>query len=345
MPGLEDMGTLVVRFWRHLPPKLVMQAIDEIISHAQAAVKDENASMLTIGTGLGEAQFENIYKYRLFQLLPVIQELEPSRAESILNDDPNLAKALKSYPDGIQSLEPTYRDTPLKKGENPKFAMTFRLRRASAVQSSPDLAIDRFNREASEIVSSWQSDPTEALKKANELPDTGMLETGKSPKADALARIAAMAIRKRPDISDAALKLLLKANAAYPPIPQSYYSVIAAGIYYRMEAFDTASQLLESAMQLGAKLYELDTNSDNPNLAFKYDWPSAAVWRACVLLQDKIAPVKANALLKQISDQEIRAEIQVTLANTRMGVPVPVNTIRQQFGKEAGSVQSFPIPH
>src|SRR4029077_4036184 len=72
-PKLEDFATLTVRFWRHLPPQLVLQGIDEILDHAKKDLKSQNAPSLTIGTALGEAQFSTGYLFRLFELLPVIE--------------------------------------------------------------------------------------------------------------------------------------------------------------------------------------------------------------------------------------------------------------------------------
>lgn len=345
-PHLEDLGTLIVRFWRHLPPALVMQGIDEVLDHAQKGEKRERPASLTVGTGLGEAQFSTEYQFRLFELLPIIQELDSARADSILKDNPRLASVLKNYPMGLQSLEPTIRDTPPEKGESAKFVLTHRRRDAVQGPDAADVLREKADREASEIVSNWLNDPGEALKKARQLPDLGVEAFGHSPRADALSRIAAMAFKKRPDVSAEALKDLTKILADFPPIAQSEYMLISAGVYFRMKEPGNANDLVRKAFALGSKLYTIDNNPDKPNRAFKLDWPSAAVWRACVLLQDLIEPGIALDLLKQIKDPEIRASVQATLANTHLGVPIPVNLVRQQFGEDGpGSTSTLPIPH
>jgi hypothetical protein len=345
-PHLEDLGTLIVRFWRHLPPRLVLQAIDEVLDHAQKAEKREKPASLTVGTGLGEAQFSTEYQFRLFELLPIIQELDSARADSILAENPRLAGVLKTYPMGLQSLEPTIRDTPPDKGETTKFVLTHRRRDAVQGPNPSDVMREKADREATDIVSNWQQDPGEALKKARQLPDFGLETLGRSPRADALSRIAAMAFRKRPDISAEALKDLARVIADFPPIAQSQYMLIGAGVYLRMKDQANANDLVGKAFALGSKLYAIDSNPDKPNKAFKLDWPSAAVWRACVLLQDLIEPGVALDLLKQIKDPDIRASVQATLANTHLGVPIPVNLVRQQFGDDGpGLTSTLPIPH
>lgn len=340
-PGIEDMATLVIRFWRHLDPKLTMQAIDEILDHAREDLKNENARSLTIGTGLGEAQFSTSYQYRLFELVPVIQQLDPSMAESILNDNPRLAAVLNDYPQGLPSLEPTFRDSPLKPGEFPRFTITHHLHAATS-HTSDGLLRDRIDRESRDISSGAANDPKEAIQKAAQLPDLGV-ENGRSPRADALAQIATMTVRRHPDIAEDALKQLLKAAAGYPPLAQSFYFLKAANIYFFMNNKAEASRMVEKAASVASKLYQRDSRTGDSNQAFKFDWPSTAVWRACLVLQNKIDPSLNPGLLKQVDDPEIRASVQITLANLRLGGPLPANTVRQQFGDGPGSVQSFPL--
>jgi hypothetical protein len=339
-PSIEDMATLVIRFWRHLDPKLTLQAIDEILNHSQEDLNNKFAPTLTIGTGLGEAQFSSAYQYRLFELMPILQQLDPGRAESLLNDNPKLAAVLKNYPQGLASLEPTFRDTPLKPGEAPKFTITHRLHGATSPGASADLIHDQLVRESMNISSQANTDPRNAIRKAAELPDTGV-ENGRSPRADALARIAIGQLVRQPDIAGDALQQMLKAAADYPPLAQSFYLLTAANIEFLMRDKAEASRLVEKAASVASLLYQRDTKNDDANRAFKFDWPSAAVWRACIVLENKIDPALATTLLKQISDREIRASVQITLANVRLGGTLPANTVRQQFGEGPGSVQDF----
>lgn len=339
-PGMEDMATLVIRFWRHQDPKLTLQAIDEIFRHAQEDLKNPLAPTLTIGTGLGEAQFSSAYQYRLFELIPILEQLDPGKAESILNDKPKLAAVLKNYPQGLASLEPTFRDTPLKPGEFPKFTITHRLHGAASKEASADLLHDQLIRQSMDISSQASNDPRAAIQQAAQLPDTGV-ENGRSPRADALSRIATSQIRQHPDIASDALHQMVKDAANYPPLAQSFYFLTAANIEFMMNDKAEATRLVEKAASVASQLYQRDTRDDDANRAFKFDWPSAAVWRACVVLENKIDPAHSTSLLKQISDPEIRASVQITLANIRLGGPLPPNTVRQQFGDGPGSVQDF----
>lgn len=342
-PRLEDIATLVVRFWRDLDAKLVMQAVDEILDHARKDSKNQSAPMLTIGTAQGEAQFSSTYQYRLFELVPIIQTLDPSLAASILDDNPRLADVLKNYPQGLQSLEPTFRDSPLNAGEFPQFTLTHRLQGADDQGAGEDLMRQRLARESMENTKLATSNPREAIEKAAQLPDTGVEETGRSPRGDALARIALMYVAQKPSIAEEAVKQMLKFAGDYPLLARGFYQLSAANIYLQMNERAEASRLIENAASTAAGLYQRDAMSDHPNRAFKFDWPSAAVWRACVVLQNKVNPALTNSLLEKISDPEIRANAQITLVNIRLGGTVSANTVRQQFGDGPGSVQDFPM--
>ena len=109
----DDLSGMVVRFWRHFPPELVLDAIDQMLDHS----KTDN-TQIAMKASSGPINFDNVYQYRLFELLPVLRELDPSKAEQLSND-PQVQAQLNKYPNGLQSLDPTVRDTPLKKGEEP----------------------------------------------------------------------------------------------------------------------------------------------------------------------------------------------------------------------------------
>jgi len=344
-PKLEDMATLIVRFWRDLPPQLVMAAIEEVLDHAKKDLKNTSAPSITIGTGLGEAQFSTAYQYRLFELTPIIRELDAAKAESIERENPALSNVIRDYPQGLQSLEPTYRGTTLRAGESPKFTITYRLRpmNGTAEAGSKDLQLNALSRQSAEILQKTANDPRAALSKAMELPDIGIEETLRSVRADALARMATNA--PSPDVASQAITSLVDVAEKYPPLSKAMYLLIASRIYLGIKDKAAATALIQKAADVAGKLYALDDNHDAPNHAFKFDWPSAVVWRACVVLQNRIDTDAATALLGTIKDPEIRANVQVVLAGERLGVALPANIVRQQFGDGPGSVQDFPIIH
>ena len=70
------------------------------------------------------------------------------------------------------------------------------------------------------------------------------------------------------------------------------------------------------------KLYARDTDSDDPNKAFKGTWPSADLWRKCVQVAAKISPALAEEIIGEIPDPEIAASEKVAFASSLIGQPV-----------------------
>jgi hypothetical protein len=52
----------------------------------------------------GSVSLNSTYDLRLFQLLPVLEELDKEKAETLLPDSANVKTQLAKYPKGMQSL-------------------------------------------------------------------------------------------------------------------------------------------------------------------------------------------------------------------------------------------------
>ena len=112
-PEMDDLGSMVVRFWRGLPPSLVLQAIDAVLEKAKDT-DAEHAMLIEITRRGGVLNFSSGYEYRLFQVLPVLEELDHERAERLLRENSNAKSALDQYSRGKQSVDAANRDTNTK---------------------------------------------------------------------------------------------------------------------------------------------------------------------------------------------------------------------------------------
>lgn len=81
----EDLGTLVIRFWRHLPPATVLEAVDQLLGQAKTESEKHDDNQISLTTKQGGVSFSP-YQYRLFELIPVLQELDSSRRELIARE-------------------------------------------------------------------------------------------------------------------------------------------------------------------------------------------------------------------------------------------------------------------
>src|ERR1700737_4485594 len=107
-PGWDDVATMVLRFWQDLPAPLVLQAIDQILDRAKdadAVQRNSGEQALRVGMSAkkGDAYFDSAYQFRVFQFMPVLEQLDQSRAESLRRENNDVRAALERYPHGLNS--------------------------------------------------------------------------------------------------------------------------------------------------------------------------------------------------------------------------------------------------
>src|SRR5207247_4664627 len=108
----DDFVSMIVRFWQQLPPAMVLGAIRQVLDEAQS-----DKSPITLLSASADASFNNAYEYRLFEVLPILRELDDAEADKLLETSVQDRTQLQQLPNGVQSLDPTIRDTALKNGE------------------------------------------------------------------------------------------------------------------------------------------------------------------------------------------------------------------------------------
>src|SRR5437016_739220 len=217
--GVEDLGTLLIRVWRDLSPGLVLAAADELLNVAQEEVKTDSHLELSLRSGSGEAAFGSLYQYRLFQLLPVLREFDPGRADDLLKENLQVKTTLQKYANGLPSFSDAYSDAP--KDES-SFSLTLRVNPGPASgASNASLQTLQIQSEASEILAVVPKDASNALKNALLLQDAP--EAFGSPKGDLLLAIAQRSAKQHSDVAESALLELSKSVERYPVLTQSHY--------------------------------------------------------------------------------------------------------------------------
>src|SRR5438552_10110648 len=102
--GMQDLGTLLERTWSQLPPSVVLEAIDKMLDEAKSKESQESHSHLSMTSEKGSVNLNSTYELRLFQLLPVIEELDKDKADSLLRENAEIQAKLAKYPKGMESL-------------------------------------------------------------------------------------------------------------------------------------------------------------------------------------------------------------------------------------------------
>ncbi len=347
----EDLGTLVVRFATDLPAPTVLEAIDLVLKQAKDVDEGDQRPQLSLTSQTGSVSL-SYYEYRLFELLPVLEELDSSRAQSLLKEHQQAAASLKQYPQGILSLDPTLRDSPLTDDEQHHrdvVSVTMR-NNVSAADTAADQATDQFYAqvEAKQIAVNDQlrADPKQALNTALTIPLWGSSGPGgpnaSSPRASVLANIAVATSKKNPDVAQKALEEIQPIIDQVGPTQAARLLTRTAETYLNMQEPEKAEKALRQGMKIAQKFYEGDVDSSNSNLAMKAKWPSTGLWRKLIMVGAKVSPEFGEQLVSEVPDPEISTLEKVAYADSLLGAPdYPLTSIRWHKNQSNNALFSF----
>jgi hypothetical protein len=328
--GGDDFANLIVRFWKHVAPALALQAIHQVLDGARSS-----QDQISLGSGSAKASFSNEYDYRVFELLPVLRELDKDEAEKIQGDSQAAQAQLRQFPNGIQSLNPAIRDTPPEKGESSWTGGMVGQEIGSMLQRSN--ITEGYESRIAEIVRMAENNPKQAIAAASGLPNSaGSI----APHAEALLKIAGIAWMKNPSYAREALEEMSEALKNVEPTGHTSstdYWVDGIEIAKKISEIDLAKKLLKGGMGEVQKLKSKDTDSDAPNLALKASWPSTAALSRLILAASEISPQTALDAIAEISDAEVRLLCQVRLANQKLGAPMGQSFVMMQSAKSSWS--------
>ena len=335
------LSEMIVRNYGAMNPKLVLQAIDEILSQAKTSDENNHSNNISIGGTGGTVSFKSQYEYELFSLMPVLERLDESRANSLLQENQALQAKLQQFPQGTQSVNPPAppqpADAPAKDAATTETTQTRKPQRIQTAVFSGDGAMagrmqamqDASNR-SQQIVDEAATDPGQALAHATTLPVIldGMMMM--SPRGNALTAIAKAAAKNNPAIAKQALAGLRKIVPDVPLTIQAGLLQSAITTYIAMGDNDAAESAISEGIKVADKLLEKDMDPDDPNKALKAWWPSANAYRSFVEAQTKVGRQQTLALLKEIKDQDIRTIESITYARTMLGLPTKQNRIQEK---------------
>jgi len=333
--GDSSLTGLVVRFGDSMPPKLALEAIDEILSQAR---KNEDKFSVTVGGEGGSATFNSNYEYQLFSLLPLLRKLDESGANRLIEENAALKPAVQQFPDGMNSVSPKPAATPGQDAAPPRRSTSYSVSDNGNKASSEETMRQQVQVRADLILKQAESDPTQAIAQASALPLT-IVAWMPSPRANALEAIARMTMKKQPASAHLAVADLRKAITDLPLRDQFKYISSAADIYLQMDDKDKAEDVVSDGLGLAAKLLDHDLNPDDPNKALKAWWPSTDAYRRLVEIETKISHPATAKLLQEIKDPDIRALESIMFARALLGLPMKRVTVVEK-NKEGNRVRN-----
>ncbi|MBZ5525226.1 MAG: hypothetical protein LAP21_23615 [Acidobacteriia bacterium] len=319
-PGIQmGQGTLtemMVRFGPKMPPKLALEAIDEILS--QSKKSEEKASITLSGEG-GTAPFNSIYEFQLFALLPLLRSLDEGRADTLLKENMAVKSTVDKFPNGMQSLDPTMTDQPPKKGQRGGIGSSVTSGNSAQSSSAANYMREEMRRKAFEIISDSHKNPIQAIAQAQALPLT-VADQRNSPRAQALEGIARENWKDNPIAARQAVDELRKAIVDLPLQVQVRYLSSAASIYQQLGEKESVEKVVSEGFNISEKILEKDLDANDPNKALKAWWPSADAYRSFIDVEAKLSHRGAANILKEIKDPEVRTVESIMLSRSLLGL-------------------------
>ena len=300
--GGDDIGTFIEHAWNDVPSGLALEAISKILEAAKEANSPSHYSMTS---AKGSVVLNSNYALRLFQFLPILQELDKDKAEALLRDQTEVADQLRTYPKGMQSLqsENTYGVTVGRSG----------IAGAAAQQQVEAQMQERVET----ILNQADTDPAGALAKALTLPVHATSESS-SPRAQALLGIARKVAAKEISVSKSALDDFSTIQDQLTPQEMSGIDNLPE-LYLKVGDTDAAKKAVDILVKAAGKIYEHDTDPDDPNKAFEGTWPSTDLWRKAIQQAAKISSGLPDEIIAGLPDPEISAFQKVVFASAVVG--------------------------
>lgn len=340
----DDLGTMVVRFHREMPKETVLEAIDALLDRAKQKDNDSKPPQLVVSSNAGTAAFRSRYEWRLFQVLPALQTLDPSRAEDLLKENQQTKDLITKYPQGLASMSPRYSGAPQPRpqpeAQGPNGAgqpdrLSFMMGdQGNANDQGGMMEMRRTLRvQTDKIVNEAEKNPRQAIAQAMGLQPS-QPPIYEDFRMEALDGIAGSLREKGPQFSKSATEEMVKLADGLDPDHQVNYLTKAARHYLDLKENEAAQKTMAKGIKVCKKLYEKDTNADDPNQAIRPFWPSADCVRSFVNLAQKISNEAALETAKEIDDPEILLFERINIANVALGVPRGMSIVRTKSKKD-----------
>jgi hypothetical protein len=290
-----------------------LEAIHQVLD----AAEHRAGTGVTLNATSGNLGFAAEYDYRVLELLPVLRQLDDEEADKVLKDSQQAQLQLKQFPNGIQSLDPSIKDTAPRDGEAGQgLGISF----GPPNKAAEDL--ERSGARVKEIGRTAEDNPRQAIAAAATVPESVEIYSGLEsfPRAQAFVAIARAAMKKNPSAARDALEEMAASltHATYPYRAMENWSEGMA-IAKQIGDVDLAVKLFQSGTEQVDKLRSEDIDFDDPNLALKAWWPSVNAYWQLVRTASEFSPDTALAQVREIRDQEILVLLEVKLANKGLG--------------------------
>lgn len=274
------------------------QVVDTVM-----ALKDDGLTE-SLGGAKGAVVLGSRQEVELFDLMHILQKLDPKKAEEILAQKPGLRAALVRYPEGRPQM-----------GELVSRSRGYQSSAGEAVETTACLqAVERIEKVLDTIhdnVTDEQVDQILELAKAIPSP---------AKRAELLANLAQLTADDQPEIARMVLKKSLAllddgkdSTARLDALKE--VAMLAHGVHDDEAAWNAVQRMWDTSLAE----YKLDTDADNPNTGLEDEWLATNAWRRTVITAAEMFGGAAESVVLKIPNADIALLVRIELAQKLMG--------------------------
>ena len=303
-PGYDDFVALLKAMAPSLPRATVLATIDTVLEGAKT--QDEKHSYQIMQAAPREdgslgppVVMDSAYEYRLVQLLPLVEKIDPDRAEKLKEEDARLA--------GLSHALNSGGSRPMTLGVASGSNGTVRTDVSSAA---------RFQAAQKQMKQLLADDPQQALSYVMTQPDeqklTLLFEIEGNPGAGSVKKKAAQE-------TIAAAERIIKSDVDASIKVHALQSALQLANVFKSSDPEFASDVCGSLLKLTEQMAEQDGDLAHPNLASKVLWPSTVAYERLVERCSEVRPEVGDAVLAGIDDETVKLLIRISQLSATLG--------------------------
>jgi hypothetical protein len=309
-----SFGHLVMRYRKELPAGMLQSAVSRMLSNLLSSTDEKPYAPLVLSSSKGTATFTNRQDADLFDIMPLVREVDPRKYEDILSSHVELRSALQLFPGGGTSVTDDRGVTVYTVSGGKTDDPAAQKREMEALNSRQQMEA-LINARVQAALIAAPKDADKALDLVAEIPSP--------PKqAEVLAQIArgvgANDSAKARRILGRCISMLDDLKYADDRVTVWDIVAEAAGV---VKDDDIARRAIEKLLADAAELYKQDTDKDRPNRGSRENWPSTQAYRHAMIRAAKLMQVDAESLLPRVTDPDLNVLARITLAQALLERP------------------------
>jgi hypothetical protein len=307
----EPFSTFVQRHWQELPRVAAEAAVSAIVSQI-LTYKSDDVLIESIAASNGSITLRTRQDVELFDILHLLREFDPKRADEIEDSHPELKAALARFPSGRDSMGSIMNET---RGSDLNAASQNSGNLAQAASVIDDILKLGDGETAGDSPEKKRKIWLKAVDLVKTISDS-----------DTRAQLYSMGLdddaKDDPEVFKALTsEVYSTAKDIKDPLNRAdLWSGLGAAAHLTKDD-KLAAEAFDKALDGAADTYRRDTNPDEPNIALRDQWPSTNAYRKVVIGVTRAFGVDAGWILTRISDPSIAVYARIEMAQALLERP------------------------